>query len=87
MAASHFDIVFCCETKAIRQRQAAELLIPGHCAPVFIYMGSRPIGLWMTMYSCSGLAVSLLYIPECDCCEFNFVRLYGDRLNLNVFFL
>ena len=27
-AASHFDIVFCCETKATRRRHAAELRLP-----------------------------------------------------------
>ena len=55
VAASHLDIVFCCETKATRRRHAAELLLPGYC------------GLGMVMYSRSGLAVSQFFMLECDC--------------------
>ena len=68
VAASHFDIVFCCDTKATRRRQAAELRLPGYCAPDLLSKGSRPNGLGMVMYSSSGLAVSPSSIFECGCC-------------------
>ena len=61
VVASHFDIVFCCETKATRRSRAAELRLPGYHAPVLLARGSRPNGLGMVMYSRSGLAVSIVY--------------------------
>ena len=66
LAASHFDIVFCSDAKYTYLRHAAELRFPGYCAPVLLPRGSRPNGLGMVMYSCSGLAVSRLSTLECD---------------------
>ena len=48
-AASHFEIVFCCETKNICRRHAAELCLPGFCAPVLLPRSTRPNGLGMVM--------------------------------------
>ena len=83
MAVSHFDIVFCCETESTRWSHAAELRLPGYCAPVLFPRGSCPNGLGIEMYSRSGLAVSGLSMLECDCSEF----MVAVRLNFNSFFV
>ena len=45
VAVFHFDIVFCCETKTTGQCLAADLCLPGYCAPRRLPWGSRPNGL------------------------------------------
>ena len=39
VAASLFDIDFCCETKATRRHHAAELRLPDYCVPVLLPRG------------------------------------------------
>ena len=42
VASSHFDIVFCCKTKTIRRRHAAELRLTCYFATVLLPKGSCP---------------------------------------------
>ena len=74
VAASHFDIVFCCETKVTRRRHAAALRLPGYFETLLLPRGSRPNRLGMVMYSRSGLAVSRLSMFD-NLWLFEYVRL------------
>ena len=51
IAASRFDIVSYCETKATYQHLAAELRLPGYCMHVTVPRGSLPNSPEMLMYS------------------------------------
>ena len=87
VAASHFDIAFCCETKATRRRHAADLRLPGYCEPVLLPRSSCSNGMGMVMYSRFCLAVSQLSMFECNRCEFMVVRVREVKLNFHLFFV